>query len=225
MSKQRNVVDPFGNIHHLPYESRSKASGFYRTVMGNRGPISGSNRHGLPERFYSHPNWVFCRMDFGAPTLDKPRLKYTILFFLDEATALAAGHRPCGECSKPRYDLFVRLWKQMNPEQKMDKTLQAQRVIAGRPKQHTKVTWPADIDTLPFGTFILRENNQTPLQVNNKQLWPWTLTGYDKPIARPRAETVTVLTPQATVEVLSAGYRPQVYPNPYFDAERWNRSD
>jgi len=222
MPKQRNVVDPFGNIHHLSYASDNKDSEFYRTVMGNRGPLNSSNRHGPPERYYSHSNWVFCRMDFGPPSLSNPRLKYTILFFLDEATALAAGHRPCGECSRARYTLFIELWGQVNPDLKMDKTLQEQRVIAGRPKRHTKVTRPAPIDNLPFGTFIAQGNSQTPYLVRDDALWPWTLSGYSQPIARPRGETVTVLTPPATVKVLAAGYRPQIYPDPYFDPERWS---
>jgi hypothetical protein len=139
--------------------------------------------------------------------------RYTELFFLDEATALAAGHRPCFECRRQDFLSFARLWNEVlgipgrSGAQAMDEVLHGERVDrAGR-----KLTWMGRILALPSGTFIRHEGQ--PHLVLSGSLLAWSADGYGETAARPGLETVDVLTPRSTVAVLSAGYRPMLHPS------------
>jgi len=144
---------------------------------------------------------------------------YTELFFLDEAAALAAGHRPCAECSRPRYNEFVKFWRLANPTEtsKIDDVLHRERFIPYRTEWQTKKrTAIVPIDTLPFGVFItLTDDPQQPYLVMEDTLRPWTFGGYGPPTTRPSGTEVTVLTPVSTVRTLAAGYRPMIWPEMY----------
>src|ERR671931_215963 len=104
MSRQ-NRVNPFGQIIATPHRG---------TLMGNRGCLHDDADH--PLRQYQVRRWIICVLDFkGRTRRPMPPNHYTSLFFLDEATALAAGHRPCAECQRPGFAEFRRRWADANP--------------------------------------------------------------------------------------------------------------
>lgn len=137
--------------------------------------------------------------------------RYTQLFFLDEATALAAGHRPCAECRRERYNAFTALWKQVHgdPEpgrsmpQTVDGALHAARIARGR-----KVTYTADIANLPDGVMVA--SGETAVLIWRGRQFDWSFEGYlPRPV--PLEGLVEVLTPKPLVEVIRAGFVPQVH--------------
>lgn len=134
--------------------------------------------------------------------------RYTELFFLDEVTALAAGHRPCCECRHQAYKTFQSYWRgavsTATSADAMDRRLQADRRLRGGGKR----TFLAPSDELPAGTFI-GQGGEAWL-VYGDYLLRWTPRGYAERQVRP-SELVTVLTPRSTVAVLRAGYVPGVH--------------
>ena len=134
--------------------------------------------------------------------------RYTELFFLDEPTALAAGHRPCFECRRQDFLWFARLWGAMlgrpgrATAREMDAVLHAERVDPNG----AKVVYRAAFDGLPSGVFVRLEGQ--PHLVLSSWLLPWSPSGYGTPTRRPDAGSVEVLTPRSTVAVLAAGYCP-----------------
>jgi len=187
--KQRRVVDPCGEL--IFTEDRG-------TMMGNRGILH--NAAGQIEKKFAHRNWVCCLTHFPR-VLAEPR-KYTKLFFLDEATALAAGHRPCGTCRRMDYDAFFAAWGRAHgrrPVAKdMDDQLHRER-IAPRPQR--------PLDSLPPGAMI--EWDGAPYLVRPDSLWLWTPGGYTTRLGRPAGQTVRLLTPVSIVNTLAAGYVPK----------------
>jgi hypothetical protein len=211
----QNRVDPLGNIHIVPE---------YGTCMGNRGILHNDQKTLV--RYHRHKNWIICRLRVtnaaGNPINRTPMStgQYTELFFLDEATALAAGHRPCGRCSRARYQQFVQFWRAGNPAEsgKIDDVLHRERF---KPYINTwrakKRTFTAPLDDLPNGTFIILNPDPTaqPYLVQDDALLPWRFTGYGQPVERRRNADVIVLTPQSSVRTLQAGYQPQIFPDVY----------
>lgn len=136
--------------------------------------------------------------------------RYTELFFLDEATALAAGHRPCFECRRDDYFAFRAAWSEAFPgcaakAGDMDRVLDPERICP--PAKRPVV---ADAAALPDGAFIYRPGKQeTALLVADGALWRWTPAGYCEP-QDSRGRSGILLTPRATVEVLKAGYCVQI---------------
>jgi hypothetical protein len=206
----QNRVNPFSNI--IAVSERG-------TCMGNRGILHDEQRR--LKYYHKHKAWIICRLEFkGRYRQPMTPNRYTELFFLDEATALAAGHRPCAECSRPRYNEFVRLWKQANPGQNepIDIILHRERFRSYQVDwRQKKQTYIAPLDSLPFGAFITLEAglDATPYLVVDDSLRPWTFAGYDEPIPRPAGQLVTVLTPPSIVRTMAQGYRPRIYPEPY----------
>jgi hypothetical protein len=143
--------------------------------------------------------------------------QYTELFFLDEATALAAGHRPCATCRRPDYGLFKEYWVTANPDiagrtdgtmAAIDRILQTERVDgAGR-----KRTWSAALGALPGGTLVALAGGRESLLLNGKALHPWTPAGYGSGRHLAPDTVVQVLTPRAVVKVLALRYRPVIHP-------------
>jgi len=178
-------------------------------MMGNRGILHDDHRRIV--RFSQGRRWIACRLSFRGirRTVMRPH-SYTELFFLDEATALSAGHRPCAECRREDYRRFRDLWEVCHGAPAgadlMDAKLHAERG-AGR----TKTTYRADLADLPDGTFIALE--QQPWLVWGDALLAWAGAGYVDRRERPVLRNVEVLTPRSTVAVLSAGYRPQIHPS------------
>jgi hypothetical protein len=206
MSGLQNRVTPLGELIAVP------ARGL---VYGNRGCLH--DAQGRIRRSHAVRRWIACRLQFRgwqrAPLMQPGR--FTELFFLDEATALAAGHRPCGECRRADYRRFKRAWFAGNPERGLagsapigaiDRELHRDRLTSdGRQR-----TFRADIETLPDGVFVGREDPATPLLIWRGALWPWSPEGYGDPETKPDADLVTVLTPRSTVRALAAGYTPDV---------------
>jgi hypothetical protein len=139
--------------------------------------------------------------------------QYTELFFLDEATAFAAGHRPCFECRREDFKRFKAFWLEGNPSYgfsesvaigQIDAILHAERINA----QGEKVRYLEDLSNLPEGCFIDMEGS--PYLVTAKGLWQWTPFGYRTMSEPPERRMVAVLTPRSIVHSLRAGYMPQM---------------
>lgn len=134
--------------------------------------------------------------------------KYTELFFLDEAVALAAGHRPCGECRRDDYRTFRASWTLDNqtsePGRKtLDAALHAARVD---PHTRSQRSYQAPCGSLPDGAFIRFGERQLPHLVLGEVLIPFESYSYGKAVRRPHADLVDVLTPNPTVAALCGGY-------------------
>ncbi len=188
MTRQNRVL-PTGEI--VAYPGRGD-------MMGNRGCLHDAAGR-LGQRRWMHRNWVACRLDFRGR---RRRLmapgRYTELFFLDEATALAAGHRPCGECRREDYLKFKRLWASPHGDDSpaaMDLRLHRNRVRRAR----SQVRHEAEAGALPDGAFILADG--AAWLVTGGRLLRHGCAGYDALRPRPRGP-VTVLTPRATVAVI-----------------------
>jgi hypothetical protein len=142
--------------------------------------------------------------------------KYTELFFLDEATALAAGHRPCATCRRDAYEKFKAYWLAANPDlaartdgsmESIDKVLHAERIdSAGR-----KTTWSASLGDVPDGAVVVRDGTREPLLVLDGAVHSWTPAGYGPRRSLPANTAVQVLTPPSVVKVLARGYRPALH--------------
>lgn len=208
----RNRVSPFGEI------VATTARG---TLMGNRGCLH--DQHDHPLRQYQGRRWIICVLDFkGRTRQPMPPGHYTSLFFLDEATALAAGHRPCAECQRERFNLFRAHWGAANPElagsaaplvETIDTALHHERISDQRYQRNKiKLTYPEQLARLPEGVFVLLEARDTPYLVCGNQLVPWSFARYGRPIAR-RDAMVQVLTPRSTVRAIAHGYAPFMHPS------------
>jgi hypothetical protein len=139
-----------------------------------------------------------------------PDRRWTALFFLDEAVALAAGHRPCAECRRAAYTRFRTAWslafgtRPRAPE--IDASLHQARVTRAR----AQLRHQAPARDLPDGSFLLWQGRAH--LVLGDRLLPFSPSGYGAPLDRPTAP-VTVLTPRPTLAVLTAGYRPVLHPS------------
>jgi hypothetical protein len=196
----QNRVTPLGELIADP------ARGL---VYGNRGCLH--DQAGRIRRRYSGKRWIACRLEFRGwhrhPLLQPGR--FTELFFLDEATAFAAGHRPCALCRHEDYTRFVEIWRELCPTQvgadAIDAQLHDERVDpATRGQRHHD----AQLGNLPDGAFILRDG--TPWVVVGERLLTWTPGGYGERIARPAGGRAVALTPPSLVEVLRARREPLV---------------
>jgi hypothetical protein len=206
----QNRVDPYGQICSTP------ARGM---LMGNRGCLHDHGDH--PVRQYAVRRWLICVLDFkGRTRRPMPPGHYTSLFFLDEATALAAGHRPCAECQRARFDEFRAHWAAANPElaaapapavDTIDRALHRER-MSNHPRQRdrVKLTYAAQLAELPDGVFVALEGRSAPLLVWGERLYPWSFEGYGRPLARMDA-LVQVLTPPSIVRAIARGFAPMVH--------------
>jgi hypothetical protein len=178
-------------------------------VYGNRGCLH--NAEGRIRRRYDSKRWIACRLQFRG-WLRRPLLqpgRFTELFFLDEATAFAAGHRPCALCRREDYVRFAALWRELHPGQvgadAMDAQLHTERVVpATRAQRHHE----APLDELPDGAFVLRAG--APWLVRAAQLLRWTPAGYADRAPRPSRERARVITPPSLLAVLRSDWRPLV---------------
>ena len=179
-------------------------------VYGNRGCLH--DETGRIRRCYSGKRWIACRLrfrDWHRTPLMQPG-RFTELFFLDEATAFAAGHRPCALCRRADYDRFNELWTALYPDgtagaDAIDAHLHGERLD---PRTRTQRHHDASFDDLPDAAFVLQ--NGEPHPVRGEQLHRWTPAGYTDPITRPRNMQVRVITPPSIVAILAAGWAPVV---------------
>src|ERR1700754_1091648 len=199
----QNRVDPWGNL------IRTAARGAW---MGNRGLLHDERQN--IRRPFKLQAWLICLLEFKGrkrPVM-APR-QYTELFFMDEATAFSAGHRPCFECRRKDYDRFKTLWIKANPEygfdaktyiRKIDEVLHRERID----HNGSKITFTSTLKDLPDGSFVVYKDQ--PAVVVGSSVYPWTPYGYEKGMELPREESLTVLTPKSVVNAFRAGYIPQI---------------
>jgi hypothetical protein len=202
----QNRVTPFGDIIRTPARG---------TLMGNRGRLHDANRE-LGRRRWTTKAWIACQLEFkGRWRAVMASGRYTELFFLDEVTALTAGHRPCAECRRDDWRRFADCWQlAVGPPgagrpraAEIDRRLHDERVGAGR----SKAMFEAVANELPDGAFVvLPDDSGTAWLRWAGLLHRWAPGGYDR--ARPAPSTpLQVLTPRSIVDVLAAGYRPGVH--------------
>jgi len=203
-------------IRQLPRQNRVTPSGGLiatearGTLMGNRGCLHSDD--GRIVRQWQVRRWIACALSFrGRRRFVMPPGRWTALFFLDEATALAAGHRPCAECRWADYRRFQDAFLSAHPghpagADPMDRTLHAARVRDRR----TGRTHEAPAATLPEGTFV--EVAGRPWLLWGGELLAWTPAGYAERRPTPAGD-VTVLTPAPTVAAIRSGYVPLVHPS------------
>ncbi len=201
----QNRVDPYSKLH---------ADNSRGTWLGNRGILHNEEKKVTSP--YKGKMWITCRLDLkGVKRPIFSQGSYSELFFLDEATAFSAGHRPCGECRRDRYNEFKSAWLGANPDLtsssspsigEIDKCLHSQRVAPG----FTKVTYAAALGSLPPGTFI--ELGGIPQLLWRGKLRPWSFSGYGAASSQPPDDRlVTVLTPVSFVRMFASGFQPQVH--------------
>ena len=181
----QNRVTPLGELIADP------ARGL---VYGNRGCLH--DAEGRIRRRWATRRWIACRLEFRGwhrSPLMQPG-KFTELFFLDEATAFAAGHRPCALCRREDYNRFLALVGEPGADA-IDERLHAERVDGQARRLHES---PA---RLPDGAFVL--DGDEPCLVRRDVLLPWTPAGYGAPRRRRRA---ALITPPSLVEVLRTGW-------------------
>jgi hypothetical protein len=201
----QNRVDPFGELNAVA------ARGL---LFGNRGGRIHDDNRSLTRRRWTSRAWICCRLAFKGRHRAVWGRGYTELFFLDEPTALAAGHRPCFECRRADALAFAAAWARghglaaspLAPA--MDAVLHAQR-LDGRGKRRHRVA----LDDLPDGAMIAMPPGDRAFAVRGDALLPWTASGYGPPQPRPRGIAIDLLTPPATVAALAADYRPHWHPS------------
>ncbi len=191
----QNRVTPFGELIATPARG---------TLMGNRGGRIHTDDKKLTSRRWASRQWICCVLDFRGRQRDVWGRYYTELFFLDEVTAFAAGHRPCFECRRKDAMRFAGLFagkKKRASATAMDDILHAER-LDGKSKR----TQRRALDALPDGAMIARDGEAFALR--GKHLLRWTPAGYTQAKPRPRGIEVDVLTPPSILAVLARGYAP-----------------
>ena len=183
----RNRVTPLGELID------TSARGL---VYGNRGCLHDEARR--IRRRYAGKRWIACRLEFRGrrASLMQPG-RYTELFFLDEATAFAAGHRPCALCRREDYNRFLEIAGARGADE-IDERLHAER-LAGRSRR----LHPVELDTLPDGAFVLREGE--PWLVLGGEVLRWSPGGYAQRV-RATPSRIQAITPPTLVEVLRRGW-------------------
>lgn len=192
----QNRVDPCGNL--VAVSARG-------TLMGNRGRLHDASQQ--VTRLFELKRWITCDLSFNGikRQLMSPN-SYTELFFLDEATAYAAGHRPCFECRRKQYNKFLEIWQLTLPDeprptaQIIDARLHASRLDGNRQKR----LWKTSLGSLPEGTII--RHGQNCLLLWESSLWVWSFEGYRlfEESLSPEQE-VEVVTPELVVGLFAKG--------------------
>lgn len=177
--------------------------------MGNRGGRLHDAQRKLTARRWVSKQWICCQLDFNNRHRTVWGDGYTELFFLDEVTALAAGHRPCFECRRKDAERFARLFADSDRRATaaaMDKVLHAER-LAGKPKRLHRLA----LDALPDGAMVARAG--AAFARSGNRLLPWSAAGYGEPKPLPDVRDIDVLTPPSILAVLARGYRPLWHPS------------
>jgi hypothetical protein len=195
----QNRVLPTGEIRAIPARG---------TFTGNRGVLHDDQRR-LGTARWRHKAWITCALQFkDVHRVPMTPGRWTELFFLDEAVALAAGHRPCAYCRRPAFTAWREAWTKATGTRAfapdMDACLHKARVRRDR----SQVRHAALADSLPEGAFLLWRDR--PHLVTARGIHPYSPEGYGAPLTRPEG-TVTVLTPEPTIAVLRHGFRPELH--------------
>jgi len=197
---RQNRVSPLGEL------IADRARGL---VYGNRGCLH--DETGRILRRYNGKRWIACRLQFRG-WLRRPLLqpgRFTELFFLDEVTAFAAGHRPCALCRHEDYRRLGAIWRELHRGQvgadAIDEQLHSERID---PDTRAQRYHSAPLDELPDGAFVLEKG--APWIVLGSELARWTPAGYAERRRRATGEEAPLITPPSLVAVLRAGWKPVV---------------
>jgi hypothetical protein len=175
-------------------------------VFGNRGCLHDAHRQ--IHRADNGRRWIACRLEFKGrrrPAMMQPG-RYTELFFLDEATALAAGHRPCAECRRADYRRLLELQPWATGADDLDSRLHFERLLADGAGRRLH---GARLEDLPDGAFILCDGR--PWLVRSRWLREWTPAGYAGRRRRPAGGATELITPPTLLPLL-ADDRPRLVP-------------
>jgi hypothetical protein len=196
----QNRITPFGELIATPTRG---------LLMGNRGGRLHDARRQLGKRRWASKQWICCRLAFNGRHRKVWGDSYTELFFLDEVTAFAAGHRPCFECRRKDAERFAALFSGTSKSARaavMDGVLHRDRLDGKEQRIHQ-----CGFDMLPDGTMIARDGEA--FAVRGQRLLRWTPRGYEQARSHPHGIDVDVLTPPSILAVLTRGYRPLWYPS------------
>ena len=203
----QNRVNPFSTLISTPERG---------AWTGNRGVIHNERKEIIKNHAVKY--WITCLLEYkGAHRSVMSPNRWTELFFLDEATAFAAGHRPCGFCRHADFKRFKELWLSTNGEQyglttktKMDMIdafIHEERLD----KNGLKKTFKSTLNALPTGTFITSDDMSKAYLWYQQNLYEWSFNGYTKVLQFDKNQEVNVLTPLSYVAVFKAGYVPEVH--------------
>jgi hypothetical protein len=193
-----NRVDPFGALRAVPERGR---------LMGNRGGRLHDDAQKIGRRRWMTRAWIACVCEFKGRRRDVFGRGYTELFFRDEPTALAAGHRPCFECRRAEAQAFQAAFPGVNPRAPaMDARLHAERLDGERLLRRLRLS------ELPDGAMILWR--QSPHLVAGGRLWPWSFGDYGAPEPCSPGAEAAALTPTSILAALKGGYRPRLDATP-----------
>jgi hypothetical protein len=197
----QNRVDPFGEL--FADSSRGK-------FFGNRGGKFHRDDRTLGSRRHVSRAWICCVLSFKGRQRNVWGRYYTELFFMDEPTALAAGHRPCFECRRAEATDFAQRFARGKGRARageMDDKLHAERIDGKAKRLHRRM-----LDDLPDGTFVTLSGPDA-FAVKGTRLLRWSPSGYTESKPRPAGIQVDMLTPPSVVQVLARGYRLHWHPS------------
>jgi hypothetical protein len=207
---RRNRVDPWGDLHAVSERGM---------FTGNRGCLV--DDHGEVVRHHRGRLWIACETDYRdwrAP-LARPG-RWTPIFFLDDAVALAAGHRPCGLCRRDAYQSYReavgRAVSSRRPigAEDLNRRLASERLRPGRglDRARDRILWTSTIAALPVGTVIVHKSRGPQLLLEDRLL-SFTFAGWEQPRPRPTSGEVSVLTPPTSVAAVRHGFEPVLHPS------------
>ncbi len=181
--------------------------------MGNRGCLHKDGEIVVQSK---EDAWITCVTEVKPGGEKRPLMEgnhYTVLFFLDEATALAAGHRPCWDCRRSRYDAFKKEFGAANRPgietlaRNMDALLKADRHPAARQQI-------GSLHGLPDGVIVKHVASGAYYLILGEKVYPWSFDGYGAAISRVSIDgPFIILTPACTVNAIRHGYRPDIHPS------------
>ncbi len=202
----QNRVNPFGQI----IESAGRG-----TIMGNRGVI---HRDKKIVRNFKTKHWITCSIHYkNARRTMMTNNRWTELFFLDEATAFSAGHRPCAYCRNKDFKLFKKLWIEANADSynltdfaisKIDDILHQERMS----EKGEKRTYKSALKHLPDAVMVQTDDSDQCYLYCNHFLLKWSEHGYTEMMKADGNKVVTVLTPKSMVNVFKLGYSCDIHP-------------
>jgi hypothetical protein len=205
---RKNRVTPFSTL------IETSARG---TLTGNRGCLHDDHQH--IQRQFQGTRWIICLLEFkNRKRAIMTQGHYTELFFLDEATALAAGHRPCAECQRERFNLFREIWAKANPELAGKPRPAATTLDAALHRERLAIINHGDrfshsIENWPDGTFVT-DDEQNAYLVMRSHLLHWIPAGYELP-NKTNQYPLRLLTPDSVVRTLAAGYPVRIHPSAF----------
>jgi hypothetical protein len=211
-SSRRNRVDPWGDLH------RSPARGL---LTGNRGCLVDDQERVV--RHHASSLWISCVTEFRdwRWPLAAPH-RWTPIFFLDDAVALAAGHRPCGFCRRDAYRSYrdavsaavASDARRPLLAKELDALLSAERLDRGRGIERAshRRLWSSPIDSLPTGTIVVDHDRQARLLLAERTM-AFAFDGWRDAQPRPPRAHVLVLTPPTSVAALEHGFQPVLHPS------------